>query len=117
MAANAHWADSVHRVGLACRQCGDVQMHELRYAGRLLASSRCLNCGAVVMHEEPDLCKAYLKDLEMRVRTKPRRMIKRAARHPATFVAHLPYAVLVKPVKMLEEAKPLFASLRGAHGR
>ena len=117
MAADPRWADSTHHVDLVCRQCGQSELHELRYAGRLLASSTCLNCGAVIKHDESDLRRAYLKDLEGRLRTKPGRMAKRAVRHPAAFVTQLPYAILRKPARLLEEAKPVLAGLLGAHQR
>lgn len=117
MAVEARWADSVFRAGLVCRQCGDLQPHELQYAGRLLASTKCLNCGAVVKHDEAHLRRAYLSDLERRLRTKPARMAKRVAQHPAKYMAHLPYAILTKPVKLIEEAKPLLGGLLGARGR
>ena len=117
MAVDARWADSVHRVGLMCRQCGDVQLHELRYAGRLLATSTCLTCGATVKHDDADLRRAYLRDLERRIRSKPGRMLRRAARHPAKFISQLPHAIMVKPAKMLEEAKPLLGCRLGAPGR
>lgn len=109
MSVSAHWADSVHHIEFVCRDCGDVQLHELRYAGRLLASSECLNCGAIIRHEDTDLRRAYLRDLELRLRSKPKRMMKRVLRHPAKFMSELPYTILVKPAKLLEEARPLFA--------
>lgn len=117
MAADARWADSVYYADLVCRQCGENELHELRYAGRRLATSRCMNCGAVIKHDDADLRKAYLKDLEGRLRTKPSRMAKRAARHPAKFVTHLPNAILKKPARLIEEARSLMAGLLGAHGR
>jgi hypothetical protein len=107
----------VYRAGLVCRQCGDLEPHELQYAGRLLASTKCLTCGAVVKHDESHLRRAYLSDLESRVRTKPGRMVKRAVQHPAKYMAHLPFAILTKPAKLLEEAKPLLGGLRGARTR
>jgi len=111
MPADVRWSDSVYRAGLMCRVCRDVELHELRYAGRILAASTCLRCGAVVKHDEGDLRKAYLRDLESRLRTKPHRMVKRAVRHPAKFIGHLPSAIIHKPLSLLEEAKPLVGSL------
>ncbi|MGH8888250.1 MAG: hypothetical protein ACRDV3_00640 [Acidothermaceae bacterium] len=111
MPADVRWSDSVYRAGLMCRECGDVEMHELRYAGRILATSTCLTCGALVRHDESDLRKAYLRDLESRLRTKPHRMVKRVARHPAEFISELPSAIIHKPARLLEEARPLITAL------
>jgi hypothetical protein len=111
MPADARWSDSVYRAGLMCNECGDVEMHELRYVGRILARSTCLTCGAAMKHDEADLRTAYLRDLESRLRTKPHRMLKRAARHPAKFISQLPSAIIHKPARLLEEAKPLVGSL------
>jgi hypothetical protein len=88
---------------LTCSACGRVTEHDLRYAGRLLHSTRCTACGHVVRHEQRDLYSAYLKDLEQRLVTKPRRLARRAARDPRTFVAGLPRAVLRQPVKLAGE--------------
>jgi hypothetical protein len=94
-----------------CNECGDVEMHELRYVGRILARSTCLACGAAVKHDEADLRTAYLRDLESRLRTKPHRMLKRVARHPAKFISQLPSAIIHKPARLFEEAKPLVDGL------
>jgi hypothetical protein len=107
----------VFEADLACRECGDVEPHELQYAGRLLASTKCLTCGATIKHDDAALRRAYLRDLERRVRTKPARMAKRVVHHPAKYVTHLPYAILTKPARLLGEAKPLIDGLLGARDR
>jgi hypothetical protein len=99
--------DNAHRVELVCRNCNQLSVHELTYAGRLLASSRCTACGHVMRHEEHDLRAAYRHDLEQRLRSKPGRMVRRAVRHPMRFAASLPGAVLTKPAKMLAELRPI----------
>lgn len=91
------------RAHLTCSECGRVAEHELRYAGRLLHSTRCTECGHVVRHEQRDLYSAYLRDLEQRLVTKPRRLARKAAREPRTFVTGLPRAVLRQPVKLVGE--------------
>jgi hypothetical protein len=99
--------DDVHRVELVCDSCRQLSVHELRYAGRLLASSRCTSCGYRVRHEEGDLRSAYVQDLEQRLLSKPGRMARRAIRHPVRFAASLPGAVLSKPAKMLAEIRTI----------
>ena len=99
--------DDIHRVELVCDSCRQRTVHELRYAGRLLASSRCTSCGYRMRHEEQDLRAAYVQDLEQRLLSKPGRMVRRAIRHPVRFAASLPGAVLTKPAKMLAELRTI----------
>ena len=95
----------MHRVVLECCECRQVGVHELTYAGRILAVSRCTACGATVRHEEGDLRTAYLQDLEHRLLSKPARLVRRAARHPVRFAVSLPGAVLRQPGKLLAELR------------
>jgi hypothetical protein len=96
---------NVHRVELTCQACHQLAVHELTYAGRILASSRCTACGRLVQHEEHDLRTAYLHDLEQRLLSKPGRMARRALRHPMRYAASLPAAMMRKPAKMLAELR------------
>ncbi len=93
---------SEHAV-LTCSACGVQADHELRYTGRLLHSTRCTECGHVVRHDERDLYVAYLRDLEHRLASKPRRLARAAARDPHAFVRGLPGAVVRQPVKLATE--------------
>jgi hypothetical protein len=88
---------------LTCSSCGQVGEHELRYAGRLLHSTRCVACGHIVRHEQRDLYSAYLRDLEQRLVTKPRRLARRAVNDPGRFITDLPRAILRQPVKLAGE--------------
>ena len=99
--------DHVHNVVLACHRCAGEHLHEVTYAGRLLASTVCSNCGHTVAKDLPGLRRAYLADVEHRVRTKPRRMLRRVIRHPVAFALDLPGALLVKPAKMEAELRVL----------
>jgi hypothetical protein len=97
----------VHRVELVCDSCRELTVHEMTYAGRILASSKCTGCGYVMRHEENDLRAAYMHDLEQRLRSKPRRMVRRAIRHPMRYAVSLPGAVIAKPAKMLAELRTI----------
>ncbi len=92
-----------HEVLLECSNCGGEHLHELTYAGRLLASSVCSYCGFRVEHDLGDLRREYVHDVEQRLLTKPRRMAQRALHHPVSYLAMLPVAVLTKPAKVLAE--------------
>ena len=95
---------------LTCVDCGREAPHELVVVGRLLQSTRCLECGHVVRHEQRDLMAAYLGDLEHRLVTKPVRMLRRAVHDPIGFAAGLPAALLRQPAKFAEELRTV---LRG----
>jgi tRNA(Ile2) C34 agmatinyltransferase TiaS len=99
--------DDIHRVELVCDSCRRLTVHELRYAGRILASTRCTACGYQMRHEEHDLRAAYMHDLEQRLLSKPGRMVRRAIRHPMRYAASLPAAVLSKPARMLAELRTI----------
>jgi hypothetical protein len=100
--------DHVHIVVLACHHCHGEHLHEVTYAGRLLASTVCSNCGHTIAKDLPGLRRAYIADVEHRVRTKPRRMLRRVIRHPVSFARDLPGALLVKPAKMEAELRVLY---------
>ena len=100
--------DHVHNVVLACSRCHGEHLHEVTYAGRLLASTVCSNCGHRIAKDLAGLRRAYLADVEHRVRTKPRRMLRRVIRHPVAFALDLHGALLVKPAKMEAELRVLY---------
>lgn len=93
---------------LTCSSCGQESEHDLRYVGRLLHSTRCSACGHVVRHEQRDLYAAYLRDLEHRLASKPRRLLRQAGREPGVFLRGLPRAVVRQPVKLLQEVWTLW---------
>jgi hypothetical protein len=94
---------------LKCGYCGREGPHDLDYAGRLLASTHCRACGYTVRHMGEDLRKAYFRDFEQRVASKPSRMFRRLRRHPVKFVLSLPLKAASKPKKLLEEVRPLIS--------
>jgi hypothetical protein len=98
---------STGTVQLTCVACGVEGPHQLIMVGRLLHSTRCEACGHVVRHEQRDLMAAYLRDLENRLLTKPRRMLRRALQEPLSFTLGLPGAVLRQPAKLAGELRDL----------
>jgi hypothetical protein len=94
---------TVEHAVFTCSHCGETAEHELRYAGRLLESSRCSNCGHIVELEQRVLLPAYLHDLEQRVASKPRRILKRANTERAAYLRGLPKAIARQPVKIARE--------------
>ncbi len=91
------------RAELACETCERVTEHELHYAGRLLESVRCTECGSHLELSQRALLPAYVHDLEQRVTSKPRRLVHRAARDPRGFWTGLPRALARQPGKFLRE--------------
>lgn len=88
---------------LFCETCGEVTDHDLRYAGRLLESTRCTVCGSHLELSQRALIPAYVHDLEQRLASKPRRMWHRAAPDPVGYARGLPRAVLRQPAKFVRE--------------
>lgn len=86
-----------------CAECGETAEHELRYAGRLLESTRCGNCGHTVELEQRVLLPAYLHDLEQRLVSKPGRMMQRASHDGASFLRTVPRALARQPAKFARE--------------
>lgn len=95
-------------VTLRCGQCGRETPHELHYAGRLLALTECGVCGFTIRHSGSDMKSSYVADLGQRLATKPRRMLRRFARHPLRFASGLPASVLAKPRGIIDEWQTVF---------
>ena len=93
---------------LECSHCKTETMHELVYAGRLLASTTCSVCKTKVMHEADDLRVAYVKDLEHRIKTKPFRLWRRFWRNPTKTFTEFPSQAIAQPRKFWDEIKSLF---------
>jgi hypothetical protein len=85
---------------LLCAMCNRETEHQVTYAGRLLAT-------AVMRHDTHDLRKAYVKDLEHRLATKPWRIVRRLLTDPGYLFTGLPKAIRKQPKKFIEEAKEL----------
>lgn len=96
---------AVERTTLTCTACAQESPHELVVVGRLIHSTRCLECGHVVRHEQRDLMASYLRDLEHRVLTKPARLARRAVHEPVAFLVGLPFALARQPFKLLGEVR------------
>lgn len=93
---------------LHCAHCDQETLHNLVYAGRLLVSSTCQSCQMQVKHEPGDLRIHYIKDLEHRIVTKPRRLWRRFWRAPILLIWTLPKKVMEQPAKLWNEIKTLF---------
>lgn len=92
---------------LHCEVCNRLTDHELHYTGRLLDSVRCTSCGTHVELSSRALIPAYALDLEHRLVSKPRRMLRRIARDPAGYLRQLPRSLARQPGKFLNEFRDL----------
>ncbi|WP_210650092.1 hypothetical protein [Nocardioides sp. SYSU D00065] len=92
---------------LHCEVCNQLTDHELHYTGRLLDSVRCTRCGTHVELSSRALIPAYAMDLEHRLVSKPRRMMRRIARDPVGYLRQLPGSALRQPRKFLNEFREL----------
>lgn len=102
------------RSELDCVRCGLPPEHELSYAGRLLVISRCTRCNRVIAR---DVRRRHAADLVDRIRSKPRRIVRRLRRHPVTFTAGLPRTTAAKPLRVLDEVRLVLDAAQRAHGR
>ncbi len=92
------------RAALLCSSCQETTEHRFVYAGRILTHTECGSCGHIVhAQNQSELQHEYLLDLRQRLRTKPRRLARRASKHPVRFLAALPKAILRQPRKLLGE--------------
>ena len=97
-------SSEVQQATLLCSNCGQSAEHRFVYAGRILTHTECENCGHVVHAEnQADLPHEYVLDLKQRLRTKPRRLARRATKHPLRFLVALPNAILRQPMKLFGE--------------
>lgn len=97
-------SSEVQRAAVLCSHCGKTTEHRFVYAGRILTHTECENCGHVAhAHNQSELQHEYVQDLKQRLRTKPRRLARRAAKHPLKFLIALPKAILRQPAKLLSE--------------
>lgn len=92
---------------LHCSNCDHETIHTLVYAGRLLVSTTCQVCNSQVKHEAIDLRLHYLKDLEHRIATKPRRLLRRFWRSPFSSAISLPKKFMSQPRKIWSEIKSI----------
>jgi hypothetical protein len=101
---------------LRCSACGTHTLHEVSYVGRLLYAIRCTACGHEVRHGDQDFAGRYLLDLEHRLLTKPRRLVRRARYQPLSFARSLPAAVARQPGKLRAELRTVLADVRRRRG-
>lgn len=102
-------ASGTERTELMCSSCGRETVQEVTYAGRVLTHITCTICGTVLHSEEGGLKEKYLDDLQQRIRSKPRRLLHRAAKHPVRFLLTLPGVALRQPIKLIREVKTVKA--------
>lgn len=97
---------------LRCAACGHLAIHTVQYAGRLIVSTACGSCSAVVSRAPAEAWAEYLRDLEHRLQSKPRRVLRRALNDPKGFLTTLPKKVALQPSKLAREWRALVAASR-----
>jgi hypothetical protein len=101
-------SDKPHQTAvLTCSICRRDTEHVLHYAGRILAHSKCSECGTVMRQTPAVLRKSYFKDLEHRVITKPFRLFRRVRLDPGYLRQGFLEGLKRQPSKFLDEAKEL----------
>jgi len=97
---------------LHCESCHQLAVHTVHYAGRLVVSTRCEACRTVVARDAGEARTEYLRDLEQRLQSKPRRLLRRALSDPKGFVTTLPTRVAAQPSKLAREWRTLLTASR-----
>lgn len=97
---------NIERAMLRCSTCGKVTEHRVRYAGRLIADITC-SCGALTSRDPAEAWAEYVRDLEQRLRSKPGRLLRRAADDPVRFLTDLPGKLVAQPFKLAREWRAL----------
>lgn len=97
---------------LRCESCGVLAVHTVEYAGRLIVATHCAACGVTMSRDSADARAEYLRDLEHRLQSKPRRVLRRAVRDPKGFVATLPTKLVAQPKKLAREWRAVFSASR-----
>ena len=92
---------------LHCSHCDHETIHTLVYAVRLLVSTTCQTCNSQVKHEAIDLRLHYLKDLEHRISTKPRRLWRGFWSAPFSQMVSFPKKFMSQPKKIWKEIKAI----------
>jgi len=99
--------DPQQNVLLMCSICNRETTHHVHYAGRILAHAKCTACGTVMQQSPTVLRKAYIRDLEHRVSTKPWRLVRRILKDPMYLFTGVPKAIRKQPGKFAKEAREL----------
>ena len=98
---------SIHLVRMTCPQCGGLELHRVRFAGRLLSSCECVRCAYRVSQNPEHLRHSYLRDGRHRLFTKPARMWRRFKGGPGPYLRQLPQSAIIKPASLAEEWRSL----------
>jgi hypothetical protein len=104
-------------VDLECVACRTERLHNVTYLGSVVASVTCTICGESLRPRPEILIADYVRDFELRLVRKPGRMLRKARRHPVSFMFHyLPRGLVNKPREVLQEWEAL-ARINTAAGR
>ncbi|MFI7482254.1 hypothetical protein ACH9EU_07530 [Kocuria sp. M1R5S2] len=104
--------EQIQHASLVCASCFTECDHEMTYAGRLLTSFRCSNCGATVNIR---VSEDYIPDVGRRLASKPGRMMRRFRKHPVSYTLSLPRAVATKPREVVAELRLAIAARAHEH--
>jgi hypothetical protein len=88
---------------LDCPTCVRETIHDVRYVAGLLNRIRCQRCGQQWEMARHAVEEAYLRQLVVRVASKPVRLGLEAGRHPLHFAFSLPKRVVTKPWRIASE--------------
>jgi len=88
---------------LYCLHCAKETEHIISYAGDLLKSLRCQECGMEITLDRKQLLEEYATESIKRILTKPHRLTEEMRQDLAAFLASLPIRILTKPYRIARE--------------
>lgn len=95
---------------LFCLHCNKDTEHTITYAGDIIKSIKCEECGTELELNRENIIKEYTGDFIERVLTKPHRMTKELEKDIGEFLFSLPIRIITKPYRLFEEVKEITMS-------
>lgn len=90
---------------LFCLHCNKDTPHIVTYAGNVLKSIKCKQCGNEIEIRRDKLIENYAVDFIERILTKPYRMTRELEEDITKFIISLPIRVITKPYRLVKEVE------------
>ncbi len=88
---------------LECAACRCEISHDVHYVAGLLHWVKCHGCGWRWEISHQELEEFYLRQLPLRIASKPLRLGLEARRHPVRFARSFPIRMMTKPIRVARE--------------
>lgn len=96
---------STMKAELFCLYCNKDTPHIVTYAGNVLKSIKCKECGNEIEIRRDKLIENYAVDFIERILTKPYRMTRELEEDITKFILSLPIRIITKPYRLVKEVE------------